>query len=43
MVQLFILGKNDVKRHKKPIVGRIYVVVGYRADTRYTIFLDEQR
>ena len=37
----FNFGRTDVKRHKKQIVDRIHVVVGYRVDTRDTIFFDE--
>ena len=33
--------RTDVKRNKKQIVDRIHVVVGYRVDTRVTIFFDE--
>lgn len=37
----FNFGRTDVKRNKKQIVDRIHVVVGYRVDTRDTIFFDE--
>lgn len=37
----FNFGRTDVKRYKKQIVDRIHVVVGYRVDTRDTIFFDE--
>ena len=37
----FNFGRTDVKRNKKQIVDRIHVVVGYRVDTRDTIFFGE--
>jgi hypothetical protein len=37
----FNFGRTDVKRNKKQIVNKIHVVVGYRVDTRDTIFFDE--
>ena len=40
-VEFFIFDRSDVKRNKKQIVDRIHVVVGYRVDTRDTIFFDE--
>lgn len=39
--QAFNFGRTNVKRNKKQIVDRIHVVVGYRVDTRDTIFFDE--
>lgn len=39
--RFFNFGRTDVKRNKKQIVDRIHVVVGYRVDTRDTIFFGE--